>query len=86
MRARHLHVRPHVSATYTSGDACLIVHGAAQEVTEQHPMFDGWTSYVRSVYGGAVDAAKQRYAARKGAEFTGYIEPRRIYAQGFPCA
>ena len=84
LRARHLHSRPQASATYVNGDACLIVHGVAREVTDTHPFFAGWNEYVRDVYGAMIDVANQRYRAREGPEFTGFIEARRIYAQGFP--
>jgi hypothetical protein len=82
-RARHLHARPHVSATYVNGDACLIVHGLAREVGDTHPFFAGWDQYVRKAYGIAFDVAKQAYDTRREPEFTGFIEARRIYAQGF---
>lgn len=82
-RARHLHKRPQVSATYVEGDSCLIVHGTAREVRESHPLCAGWDQYVRSAYGIDVDVAKKAYDGRTAPEFTGFIEPRRIYAQGF---
>jgi hypothetical protein len=82
-RARHLHARPQVSATYLEGDACLIVHGTATEVLDTHPLFAGWNRYVHDAYGIAIDVAKKTYGARREPEFTGFIEPRRIYAQGF---
>lgn len=82
-RARHLLARPRASATYTDGDACLIVHGVAREVGATHPLFAGWDAYVREVYGALVGVAKQRYSGRTEPGFTGYIEARRVYAQGF---
>lgn len=87
-RARHLRVRPQVSATYVEGDRapCLIVHGTAHQVGDTHPFFAGWDQYARSVYGIAVDVAKERYGTRTEPDFTGFIEARRMYAQGFPIA
>lgn len=87
-RARHLRARPQVSATYVEGDpgACLIVHGSAVQLTETHPFFEGFDGFAREVYGIAVDFAKLRFKDRTGPDFTGYIEPRRIYAQDFPKA
>ncbi len=82
-RARHLHARPQVSATYVNGESCLIVHGVAQAVGDAHPFFAGWDQYVRKEYGIVVDVAKQVYDTRREPEFTGFIEPKRIYAQGF---
>lgn len=83
LRARHLHARPQVSATYMNGEACLMVHGVAREVGDGHPLFAGWDKYVREAYGITVDVAKKAYGARREPDFTGYIEPRRAYAQGF---
>jgi hypothetical protein len=87
-RARHLRARPQVSATYVEGDpgACMIVHGEAVRVDEAHPFFTGFDRFARSVYGLAVDFAKEQYSTRTGPDFTGFIEPRRIYAQDFPKA
>lgn len=87
-RARHLHARPQVSATYLAGDpgACLIVHGVARDVRGSQ-FEDGFEQYARSVYGSvAVDFAKLRFGSRKEPEFTGFVEPRRVYAQWFPQA
>ena len=84
LRARHLHARPQVSATYVNGDSCLIVHGAAREVGDAHPFFAGWDQYARKAYGIAVEVAKKVYESNREPEFTGFIEARRIYAQGFP--
>lgn len=87
-RARHLLARPQVSATYVDGDPgpCLIVHGVAQHVRPGHAFFDGFDTFARGVYGIAIDVAKDRQRGRTGPDFTGFIEPRRIYAQNFPKA
>lgn len=85
-RAQHLHVRPQVSATYIAGDpgACLIVHGVAR-AGRGSEFEEGFDAFARSVYGSAaVDFAKLRYGSRTEPEFTGFVEPRRIYAQWFP--
>lgn len=87
-RARHLHARPQVSATYSAGDpgACLIVHGRAREVRGSG-FEEGFEEFARSVYGSiAVDFAKLRFGSRSQPEFTGWVEPRRIFAQWFPRA
>ena len=87
-RARHLHARPQTSATYVEGDpgACLIVHGTAQLMTESHPLFEGFDRFVRGLYGIAIDIKEMQQKDETEPEFTGYIEPRRIYAQDFPKA
>lgn len=87
-RARHLHARPQTSATYVERDpgACLIVHGSAVLVDESHALFTGFDRFVRGLYGLAVDVAKDEQRTQLEPEFTGYIEPRRIYAQDFPKA
>lgn len=82
-RARHLHVRPNVSATYVEGDSCLIVHGVAREVGDTHPFFGGWDKYARNAYGIVADVSKGVYNTRTEPDFTGFIEARRIYAKGF---
>jgi pyridoxamine 5'-phosphate oxidase-like protein len=82
-RARHLLARPQASATYVDGETCLIVHGTAVEVREGHPFFAGFDEYARQVYGIEVDLVKERMSARTDPDFTGFIEPRRIYAQAF---
>ena len=89
VRARHLLARPQASATYVEGDpgACLIVHGTAYRVDETHPLFAEFDQFARDLYGTAAIAfAQQRYRSRTRPDFTGFIEPRRIYAQDFPKA
>jgi hypothetical protein len=88
LRARHLHARPQVSATYVEGDQgpCVIVHGVAERVHEGHPLFEGFDRYARELYGIAVDVAKLAHEEHRDPEFTGFIVPRRIYAQAFPKA
>lgn len=89
VRARHLLARPQVSASYVEGDpgACLIVHGTAIHVDAAHPSFVEFDEFARGVYGAAAIAfAQQQYKSRTGPDFTGFIEPRRMYAQDFPKA
>lgn len=87
-RVRHVRARPAVSATYIEGEmpegCCLIVHGTAREVTYGHPMHVGYAKYVLPLYGLPVpDFRKDPNEGRPPEDFTGFIEPRRIYAQGF---
>jgi hypothetical protein len=88
VRARHLRARPQASATYCEGDQApvLIVHGIAQLVDESHPFFSGFDVYARELYGIAVDVSQQLQCDKTEPDFTGFIEPRRVFAQGFPKA
>lgn len=88
-RARHLRERPAVSATKMEGQFpdghCLIVHGTAQRVTARHPLHAEYTRYALGLYGLPIpddldDAAKPPTPEQ---DFTGFIQPRRIYAHGF---
>jgi hypothetical protein len=89
-RARHLRARPAVSATQMEGELsevngrCLIVHGIAREVTYGHPMHAGYSRYVLPLYGLPIpdDLDNDPHEGPRR-DFTGFIEPRRIYAQGF---
>jgi hypothetical protein len=88
-RVRHVRARPAVSATQTEGELpsgrCLIVHGIAREVTYGHPMHAGYSRYVMPLYGLPIpdDLDNDPKEGRPREDFTGYIEPRRIFAQGF---
>ena len=90
-RARHVRARPAVSATQMEGELtatggrCLIVHGVAREVTYGHPLHAGYSRYVLPLYGLPIpdDLDHDPDEGRPREDFTGYIEPRRIYAQGF---
>lgn len=86
VRAAHLQTRPQVSATYVQGDpgACLVVHGIAREIGPGNPFFEGFDKYAHELYGPAIEFAKMQQRGRTGPDFTGYVEPRRIYAQDFP--
>ena len=90
LRARHLRARPSVSATHMQGELtddggrCLIVHGVAQEVTFGHPLHAGYSRYVMPLYGLPVpDDLDTAPDDGPREDFTGFIEPRRIYAQGY---
>lgn len=61
----------------------MIVHGVARVVGPGHRFFDGFERYARELYGIAIDFAKEQQRGRSGPDFTGFIEPRRIYSQGF---
>ena len=86
-RTRHLRARPAASATYMEGELgdpgglCLIVHGTAQRVVYGHPLHDGYAEYALGLYGLPYDPDKARDPDPP--DFTGFIDPRRIYAAGF---
>jgi hypothetical protein len=88
-RARHVRARPSVSANRTDGELgsgghCLIVHGTAQEVAFGHPLYEGYSRYALGAYGIPVpDLSVDPDEGRQPPDYTGYIEPRRIYVQGF---
>jgi hypothetical protein len=71
----------HVHGELTAGGRCLIVHGTAQEVTYGHPLHAGYGEYAHRLYGLPYDPDRARDPTP--ADFTGFIQPRRIYAQGF---
>lgn len=91
LRARLVRARPAVSATFMEGELnhpggrCLIIHGVARQVTYGHPMNAGYSRYALPLYGLPIpddleDDAEERPPPK---DFTGYIEPRRVYAQGY---
>jgi hypothetical protein len=89
-RVRHVRARPAVSATQMEGELsdtggrCLIVHGIAREVAFGHPLHAGYGEYALRLYGLPIpDFSKDPNEGRRPEDFTGFIEPRRIYAQGF---
>lgn len=87
-RTRLVRARPAVSATYMEGELghpggrCLIVHGTAQQVKYGHSLHEGYGEYALGLYGLPIDPEKFRDP--DPLDFTGFIEPRRIYAAGFP--
>lgn len=90
LRARLVRARPAVSATHMAGELgapggrCLIVHGTAQEVRFGHPMHEGYTRYALGLYGLPVpDLGEDASCGQAPADFTGYIEPRKVFAQGY---
>lgn len=63
---------------------CLIVHGVAQEVRFGHPMHEGYGRYALGLYGLPIpDFSEDPLGGETPEDFTGYIEPRRIFAQGY---
>lgn len=64
-----------------TGGCCLIVHGTVRRVAYGHPMHEGYGKYALGLYGLPWDPGKARDPDPP--DFIGFIEPRRIYAQGF---
>ena len=82
VRIAHLRARPRVSAVYARGeDLCVIAHGTAREVSPKAPEHAAFTAFCRDVYGPDVwDFWQDRYRDRAGADYTAWIEPRRLFA------
>ncbi len=74
VRVQHLRRRPHVSATYTQGEAvCIIVHGRAVEVPASNAEV---TAFFEEVYGAAALKASSKVG------LTAFIEPNFMVAFG----
>ena len=70
-----------MSATHTrDGEVCVVVHGRAVEVDSDSPAYLEYVDYVREVYGPIVELSRAQYEHRDGAEYTGWIEPRKFFA------
>jgi hypothetical protein len=55
-----------------------------REVTFGHPLFVGYGEYALGLYGLPIPSFEtDPNEGRPSEDFTGFIEPRRIYAQGF---
>jgi hypothetical protein len=76
-----------VSASYTDGSFALIVHGVARAVEPGSPREEAYTAFVRDCYiaqyGPQWIQWHEALQAKTppGGGFTGWIEPRRIYAK-----
>jgi len=90
LRARLVRANPAVSATHTVGELtdpdgrCLIIHGSAEEVRYGDPMHDGYARYALGLYGLPIpDLSEDPLHGAPPEDFTGFIKPRRIFAQGY---
>ena len=78
---------PRVSASYTDGSFALIVHGVARPVEPGSAKEESYTAFVRDCYVAQYgpqwiqwhEALQARTAP--GEDFTGWIEPRRLFAK-----
>ena len=74
IRVQHLRHRPHVSATYTQGNAvCIIVHGRAVEAPASNAEV---TAFFEEVYGAAALKASSKVG------LTAFIAPNFMVAFG----
>ena len=76
MRARHLRVRPQVSASIAHGEEfALVLHGRAVELDLDAPENDGLRAYYTEVYGQAWESFRQGNPYWR-------LEPERIFTFG----
>jgi hypothetical protein len=86
VRARLIHRDPRVSASYNMGSFAFIVHGTAHAVDESSGLWKEYESVLRDLYvaeygPGWVDWWEQLRRQPRGSSFTGYIEPRVMFAK-----
>ena len=86
VRTRLVRRDPRVSASHSRGSFAFIVHGSAHEVDESHPAWPDYEALLRELYvaeygPGWLEWFEQLKQDR-GSGFTGYIEPRVMFAKG----
>lgn len=86
VRSRVVRRDPRVSASYTNGSFAFIVHGTAREVESGTAPEAQYDLLVRelyvAVYGpGWIDWYERRRREDPAVGFTGWIEPRRMFAK-----
>jgi hypothetical protein len=85
VRARLVRRDPRVSASFVSDTVSFIVHGTAVEVDEAHPWFDLYDRTARGLYvaqyGEWFDDWLTQKQEREGRGFSGFIEPRVLFAK-----
>jgi hypothetical protein len=86
VHARLLRRDPRVSASYSRDSFAFIVHGAATEVDEASDLLRDYEAVLRDLYvaqygAGWSDSYEELRRQRRGSSFTGYIEPRRMFAK-----
>jgi hypothetical protein len=86
LRGRLLARDPRVSASFTSAEVALIVHGTFRPTAEGTPEREAFDAVARRLYvaqyGDWFDAWLDERLRTKGAGPTGWIEPRRLFARG----
>ena len=86
LRARLVRRDRRVSASYTRGESfAFVVHGVAREVSESDPQLAAYAAYAQdlyvSAYGPGWIKRRERSRGNPGDEYTGYIEPHRMYVK-----
>ena len=86
VRARLVRLDPRVSASYSCGSFAFILHGSAHEVDDADPRWPEYEAAMRELYVaqygvGWIDWYEQMREHTTGQGFTGYIEPRVLFAK-----
>jgi hypothetical protein len=86
VRTRLVRRNPRVSASHSRGEFAFIVHGTAHEVDESNPAWPDYEALLRELYvaeyGPGFLEWFERLRQDRGSGFTGYIEPRVLFAKG----
>lgn len=87
VRSRLIRRDARVSASYNAPQVAMIVHGVAQEPEPNDPMVEGFSALARDLYvqiygAGWLEWFEVTRAESVGRDFTGYIEPRAMFAKG----
>lgn len=86
VRARLVRRDPRVSASYARGTFAFIMHGVAREVDESSESWGEYETLLRDLYVAQygpdwISWYKDLRIQSRGLAFTGYIEPRVIFAK-----
>lgn len=86
VRSRLLRQDPRVSASYTNGSFAFIVHGRVVEISDESKaakeLLEVVTELYVAIYGpGWIKFREQRKRESKGGDFSGWIEPRAMFAK-----
>lgn len=87
VRTSLLRADPRVSASYTKGETAVIVHGQARQLEPGTPLADEWEALTTELYVAQYGPQwlewrdRQRREGGPDRSFTGWIEPRRLFAK-----
>ena len=86
VRTSLLRADPRVSASYTKAETAFIVHGEARELEPGTPLAEEWEELTTELYVAQYGPQWLEWRDRNRAEepdrsFTGWIEPRRLFAK-----
>jgi hypothetical protein len=86
VRTRLVRRNPRVSASYSRDSFAFIVHGSAYEVDESNPAWPDYEALLRQLYVAQYGTAWLEWFEQlrqdRGSGYTGYIEPRVMFAKG----